>query len=1097
MTQQYLGLAAIYRRRAWGARLTGAVLTTNLMLALAPAQAQESGVQVTQTAGTQSGTATTVGTVGPDGKPTAGKASAATAGKTKPAANGKQANKTAAQKKPAAGTKSVTPGVTIVPVPTRAVPAMPQTGVPPVLPGGALPPNVGGRPFGGGRDVPGGTTFTFDFHGSDIDQVLKFFSNMSNLTITKDPGLTGPVTIINPKSVTLNEAFRILQSVLYVRGFTAIQSSGVLQILPFRGAKAVTGILNAGINEYGPTLVDARNQFMTQVIPVENTDVSALARDLKELASPDASIIASTGTNTLIITDTASNVSRFIALVEALDKTSNKSELKIYSLVRSDASTITAIINDLYTKISPRGGGGQPGQPGQPPQPNQAPASPGRPTVVAVADPSTNSVLVVAAPSIQESIARDIIGKLDGDDNNRLETQTRKINYSDAQAIADLVNSVLSNQRPGQGASQNPSLQSRIFGGGGFGGFGGGFGGGGGGQVSSSSDPFGKIIADPRTNSVLITATKDRMDRINTLIDGLDKEVPFEPTTFVFQLKNAQAQDIAYSLGQAFGTSSSGLGQNNSFFSFGGGGNSSSNRTNGPSGLQGNTQRRQGTTTNPFGRGAGRNNFPPGPPNAPDQSGATEDPNIQNNGGSALPQGIQGVMTDQGFVPNEAPGDQQTLAPRTRQGGFFGGGFGGGRQRLGQSSSPQFGPGRNGSYANLLQLQGNVFVTPSPTGDSVIITTLPGNYEAVRQIIEALDIVPRQVMIEVIVAEVTLSDDQKLGFSAGGNFIKLFNKNNTGQTQVNAQSGSSGTAFDPLAQGAQFVLNGTNYSALLQALTTDNKTKVLATPRVFASNNQQASINIVQKVPYGISTVSGLSNFVITSPQFAQVGLQLQVTPRITRQGLVTIDVQQEADDLVRFQQIGTGPGSQNVPVVNQRSTDTEVTIQDGQTVVIGGLIRTNSSLNLTKIPILSDIPLIGQFFRSHEKTHDRTELMIFMTPHVINTVEEAKALALKEGAPLIKEIPELSQQQPNLTLPQPPKGSKIDPKTLPKDSVGKPYYPGTTDKDVGKGTGTKNGTGTGTNSGTGNGTGGGTSTSGGFGTDGNGTSGGTTNHPK
>ena len=175
------------------------------------------------------------------------------------------------------------------------------------------------------------------------------------------------------------------------------------------------------------------------------------------------------------------------------------------------------------------------------------------------------------------------------------------------------------------------------------------------------------------------------------------------------------------------------------------------------------------------------------------------DPNVQSNGGSALPQGVQGVMTDQGFVPTRSGRRPQRATKtrrisrrarfwrfrrfrrRTRQ------------QRLGQSNSPQYGRGLNGGYSNLLRLQSNVFVTPSPGGDSIIVTTLPQNYDAVRQIIEALDIVPRQVMIEVIMAEVTLSSDQKLGFSLGGNFLELFNRPNTGQVQVNARAGAMRT----------------------------------------------------------------------------------------------------------------------------------------------------------------------------------------------------------------------------------------------------------------------------------------------------------------
>ena len=1120
MTQESTGLAASYRGRASRARIGGATLATGLVVVLASAHAQDAATTTAQNAKPDA-TAT---------KPAAAKKPAAKTGKAARKSGKQTAKPTTGKSGAAQNTRNTAapaagaPGLSIVPmqgrgtggtnVPGRGAQGAPGVpGVPGGFPGGQFQgrqfPGGGGSGFGGGGFGQGGrgSSFSFEFRGTDIDNVLKFFSNNSGLTITKDPALTGPVTILSPSPVNLDQAFRILQSVLYVRGFTAVQSNGVLQILPFQGAIKSTGLLNPGINEDGTTRVDPRNQFMTQVIPIENVDADQLAKELKDLASPGASLIGSVGTNSLIITDTASNVARFITLVEALDKTANKTDLKIYALTRADASTIASIINELYSKTTTRGrstgGQQQPGQPGFNPGNPQGQGqgqSGSRPAVVAVADQGTNSVLVVASPDNQERVARDIITRLDGDDSNRLDTVTRKINFADAQTVADEVNSVLSNSRPGGGSSVSPSFQQRTFGGGGGGGFAAFFGGGGGGNSSTgSTDPFGRVVADPRTNTLLITATKDRMARISDLIDKLDMEVPVESTTFVFPLKFANSSDVANALSQAFGTTSTnnqfGNNQNRT-------GTGTTNASN-PFGRQGtgSGSQRQLGSVGTGGRGVGRgvrSNVPPGPPDAPDNSGnANGDGSIQTNGGSALPQGIPGVLTDQGFVPTEQSGNGNN-GEISRQifGGFGGGGFGGGRggqQRLGQTQTPQYGPGRTGGYSNLLQLQGNVFVTPSPEGENLIITTLPQNYEAVRQIIDALDIVPRQVMIEVIIAEVTLDSDQKLGFTLGGNFLKLFNNPNTGIGQLNLPAPGLGTTFDPAAAGAQFVISGGNYNALIQALTTDNKVQVLATPRVFASNNQAADITIATQIPFLQGTTSSaFSSVVSQTVQTANVGYDLTVTPRITRQGLVTIALTQDANSLVRFQTLGSGVNASVYPVINTRNTDTTVTVQDGETIVIGGLIQDNKAVNITKVPGLGDIPLIGQFFRSRELTRSKTELMIFMTPHVVNTVDEVRRLTTIEGAPLTRQIPDLARQQPNLALPDVPKGYKPDPnapvirdpsgKVIPNfdekknkgtndpNKVGPKIVPGTNG-----GNGNGNGTGGGTNNG-GTGTGSGTS---------------------
>jgi general secretion pathway protein D len=874
-----------------------------------------------------------------------------------------------------------------------------------VRPGG--PPITilpGNNPAPGGGAAPGaGTPFSFDFRGADIMNVLKFYAQMSGLTITTDQALSGPVTIINPKPIHLDEAFKILQSVLAVRGFNALQNGDVLSILPLDRAVGSTTIVNPDDKTDG---IDKRNQVMTQVIPLDNVDADSLAKDLLPLVNKGASLIGSTGSNTLILTDTASNVQRFIELVNALDKASSNSVMKVYPLQHAESGSVADLINNLYKQITTRGRGAppNPNQPQPPPQPGQPqPGAAGRPAVVAVADTRTNSVIVVASEDTQEQISKTIITALENDDEDTMLTTTlRKIHYADSSQVANLVNTVLSNAHGGAASQQSGGspFAGRAFG---FGGFFGGFGGGNqqNQQTVTSTDPLGKVVADPRTNTVLITATKERRDTINALIDQVDVDVPVETTTFVFPLKNAQASDVAYALGQAFNTGQqSGFGNFNSFF-FGGGGNNGGN-----SSQRQPINRRLGNqnSTSPFGRSASirSQGAPPGPPSPPD--------------GQDTSAGIPGVMTPNGFVPTDN-GDAKNNTgneDRTRQ--FFGFGR---NNSIGQNNGPQFGRGRNGSYANLLQLQNNVFVTPAPGGDSLIVTTTPDNYQALKQIIEALDVVPRQVMIEAIVAEVTLDEDQKLGWTLNAKFTNLFNHTNTGQAQLNLPATGFPNTFDPTVGGGQFVLSGANYTLLLQALQTDNKVKVLATPRVFTSNNQPADIEIVTQVPY----ISGqlIGNFTPTisnQVQYLNIGFILNVTPRITRGGLVTIDVQQEASNLLGFDVLGTGTNAVSAPRVDDRYADTSVTIQDGETVAIGGLIQDATTLQINKIPILADIPVIGQFFRSRQNIRNRVELMLFMTPHVVSTVEEARNMTRQNGSPLFPHFPDIYNQYPNLAPP-------------------------------------------------------------------------------
>lgn len=1042
MNQNQSSLTAIYRRRALCTKLALALTTVGVGAAPLVTAAQDT---VTITPG---GTAQKPA----ETKPAAKKPKQDTKKTQKTNPKKGQATNKANPNSRAAGQ----PNIRVIPMPGQG--NNPGQGGNPgfPFPGGGRGGRggFGGRGFGGqgrGFGGPGGmgnfggmgnaTRISFDFRGSDIMNVLRFYSQITGTTITVDSALSGPVTIINPKQVTVDEAFKILQSVLSVRGFAASQDGNTITVTSLDKVVGSTPLLRTDPDD--ETKLDPRNQVMTQVIPLENVDATTLSKELTPLISKGANLIGSAGTNALILTDYASNIQRFLDLVDALDKASTNSEMRIYPLKSAEASAIADIINNLYKQITTRGrGGGQPGQPGMP-MPPQIPGQPGadaggasRPAVVAVPDTRTNSVIVVASADTQEKIATTIIKRLDDDDSNTLGTHLRKIKYANAVDIANLVNTVLTNAHgsAGSGSSSNPSFQSRAFGG--FNPFfGGGFGGGNNqqqGQTVTSSDPLGQVTADPRTNSVLITATTDRMSKIEQLIDKLDVDVPVETTTFVVPLKNAQADDVAYALSQAFQTSNQN-GSNNTNFFFGGSGQGSSGIT------KQKINRRIGqSNNNGFGRSA-RRSLPPGPPNAPD-GGNGGNADVTGNDGSAMPQGIPGVMTPQGFVPTSGSQDDASRqAFRFGRGGGFFGGFGGGQT----TSTPQYGRGSNGSYSNLLQLQGNVYVTPSPNGDGVIVTTTPDNYKAVMDLIEALDVPQRQVLIEVIVAEVTLDRNEKLGFNLNAKFTNLFGKTNSAQAQINNPPTGFGSTFDPTVTGAQAFISSTNYSALVQALTTDDKVRVISTPRVFTSNNQEADIEITQKIPYITgSTSSGLVNTNISNTiDFLPVGFILNVTPRISRQGLVTIDVQQEASDLLRFDTLGTGQNAITAPETNDRYTDTSVTAMDGETVVIGGMIRDSKSLNITKTPILSEIPIIGQFFRSRETVRNKVELMIFLTPHVVNSVQEARELTRKQGMFLLPELPDLGKQQPNLDVPlkKDDKSKKVVPDTKPMPQPGSP----------------------------------------------------------
>jgi general secretion pathway protein D len=198
---------------------------------------------------------------------------------------------------------------------------------------------------------------------------------------------------------------------------------------------------------------------------------------------------------------------------------------------------------------------------------------------------------------------------------------------------------------------------------------------------------------------------------------------------------------------------------------------------------------------------------------------------------------------------------------------------------------------------------------------------------------------------------------------------------------------------------------------VLSALATDTRFNVLATPRIFTANNQPAEINIGQQVPYILSTLVDTNGAQTFNYGYLDVGIILDVVPRIAQSGLVTMDVQQTANELVTFT-------SFNAPIINQREATTEVSVMDGQTVIIGGIIRDQVSTTVNKTPILGDIPLIGSLFRSTDKTKSKTELMVFLTPRIVHNAGQAATVTDDVKAKLHTPLPPSPGPVPDSTTP-------------------------------------------------------------------------------
>ncbi len=290
-------------------------------------------------------------------------------------------------------------------------------------------------------------------------------------------------------------------------------------------------------------------------------------------------------------------------------------------------------------------------------------------------------------------------------------------------------------------------------------------------------------------------------------------------------------------------------------------------------------------------------------------------------------------------------------------------------------------------------LQSEINVVADEINNAVIIRCTPQDYEIIKETIKELDLVPRQVLIDAKIYEVTLTGALSMGVAA---FLQ-----SRSRPIVPAPPGTT-ASFSASSVGS--LLPGLNVStftvigqsrelvAFLNAQESRSRTKVLSSPSIIASDNKNARIQVGAEVPILTSQglvpggqIGGTSLFTNTV-QNRSTGVILTVTPRINSSGWVTLKIQQEVSAPVAPQ---AGAGIQS-PSISIRSVDTQVTVKDGETIAIGGIISENKGLTKNRVPLLGDIPGLGLLFGNTSYSNARTELIALITPHVIQDIEAA-----------------------------------------------------------------------------------------------------------
>ncbi|HEU4343740.1 MAG TPA: type II secretion system secretin GspD [Candidatus Binatia bacterium] len=287
-------------------------------------------------------------------------------------------------------------------------------------------------------------------------------------------------------------------------------------------------------------------------------------------------------------------------------------------------------------------------------------------------------------------------------------------------------------------------------------------------------------------------------------------------------------------------------------------------------------------------------------------------------------------------------------------------------------------------------------IVPDPGTNSLIIYGTQQEFQNIRTILKELDIVPRQVLLDVLVAEISLKDSESFGIDY--EIMRGFNPSIFGQTFDSQGAVRSLETQRLFPSGGQFgqgisgvIGRGNAVRALINALANDSRAKILSSPSVLATDNRPARIQVGSEEPIATGQVTAATGAITpsssTTIQYRNTGRIVTIIPQVNSQGLVNLQILVEVSQ--RGQNVPVGADS--FPAFDTRQAETTAVVQDGDTLAIGGIIADNRSRSRTGIPYLMNIPVFGRFFGTTSDTTDRTELIMLITPRVIRSRGEGQ----------------------------------------------------------------------------------------------------------
>ncbi|MCI0364367.1 MAG: hypothetical protein L0219_10820, partial [Phycisphaerales bacterium] len=686
---------------------------------------------------------------------------------------------------------------------------------------------------------------------------------------------------------------------------------------------------------------DVRARMSFRVFALKQATASKLQETLRQLfanrpprvkgepAEP-ISVVADSWVNALIVGASIEDMSAVSSLIERLDSDQGGPGLavQVFSLAKADARRVAQTVQSLYREgASGAAGVGQP--------------------VTVSADERINAIVVSAGEGDVKRIS-ELVKKLDTDQVARVaEIRVFALRYARAESLSTILNTAL-NTKPTPLTEQNPNAQSVLQ------------------FLARSSD--GKelvtsalkeavlITPDSRVNSLIVSAPVDYMGLLEQIITKLDNSSHQKAKIKVFALQNADARQTAEVLAGLFRlqqTPGQNLAQRSIQYTLvknsGGAGSTVPAETEVASAILGTEEQSALTVTID-------------PRTNSLLIGGTEDyvALVSEIIGSLDSSEAQERRTEVYRLRN-AQAQEVATAIRTFLDQE--------RQRVTQV----LGTEAVGTAQRLLERE--IAVVAEPISNTLLLSASPRYFQSIKDLIEELDTPQPQVLIQVLVAEVSLDSALDLGLEWTYKGIPF-------------AAGIDISEAAWIESGFSSAVTGGDYSFLFRALEDKGRLEVLSRPQIVTADNKAAIINIGQTIPLITDSRVTERGDTINSFRYENVGVNLSVTPRIAPDGFVKLEVG-TTNSTVSSSTVQVNRNAE-VPIINQRIANTTVSVQSGQSILIGGLIGTLDDKRLRKVPFFGDIPVLGHLFRSNRNRQERRELLILLTPQVLTKSELA-----------------------------------------------------------------------------------------------------------